>query len=395
MKGGGTMTKPKKIVIAPLALLLVTILCSNALAGASANYRSKPQVIDNGGGKPTSAEYKVRGSLAQHVLGPSRSPGHIFHAGYLYGAYAHLSPRTNKIVGISRLEGLKPLIPEKDWKKIDDAVQKIDESLTPLWWVGPWHLNEEEEKKNLGGPFEDAAEPLNRVALGGGDPKGSPDLGAKRYGEKVFDCEKIAAVRVKELSRNKKYPPEVIATLVAVAYNIMGADSTLAQVKITEAELSGGDEKKLEKAYKEMEMAEREKGKIKPQYDVAVNHYSKAWLHAVLAEEKGGNKPSNTQMADISQRGPSFALGKPYPNPSRSGSKISYGIATTCRVSIRIYDVSGRVVRTLVDVEMAPGFYQCEWDGKDNQGTRVPSGTYIYRFAALSFTSMRKIVVLH
>jgi len=388
------MRKPKKIIIAPLALLLTTVLCSSAFAGASANYRSNPQVIDNGGGKPTSGEYKVRASIAQHVLGLSGSPGHVFHAGYLYGAYAQLSPRTNKIVGISRLEGLKPLIPEKDWKKIDDAVEKIDESLTPLWWIGAWHLNEEHEKKNLGGPFKDATAPFNGVALGGGDPKGSPGPGGKRYGEKVFDCEKIAAVRVKELSRNKKYPPEVIATLVAVAYNIMGADSTLAQVRITEAELSGGDEKELEKAYKEMDMAEREKDKTKPQYDVAVDHYSKAWLHAVLAEEKGGNKPSNTQMANKLLRGISFALGRPYPNPSRSSSRVSYGIASTCRVSIKIYDISGRAIRTLVDEDKTPGYYQCEWDGKDAQGMSAPSGTYIYRLTAVSFTGTRKIVLL-
>ena len=122
---------------AALPLLVVLLLFSAAQAGESPNYRSHPQVLDSGGGNPASTNYQARASIAQEVLGLSQSANYFFHAGYLYGGYAHASPKTNKNMAISRLEAVKSLIPEKDWKKVDKAIEKIKESLNPQSLIFP------------------------------------------------------------------------------------------------------------------------------------------------------------------------------------------------------------------------------------------------------------------
>ena len=142
-----------------------------------------------------------------------------------------------------------------------------------------------------------------------------------------------------------------------------------------------------------MEKAEREKAKEKPEYGQVVDFYGKAWHHAVKAEEKSGFAASIQVKSNGGDR-PSFGLGRPQPNPSQQGSVIRYGIAEECRVRLRIYDITGRRVRTLVNEKKLPGYYICEWDCKDDDGSRVPNGTYIYRLVARPFTTTRRVIVL-
>lgn len=390
----GTMNRQWKLLTAALTLLSTVLFFSVALAGESANYRSYPQVLDNGGGKPASPTYQARASIGQHVIGPSESAEHTFYAGYIYAAYAHPAPITNKNIAISRLEGIKSDIPEEDWKKVDEAISKIEESLNSMWWIGPWHVSQgKREKKNMGGLASNESATKGDLTLGGQVPEGLVDLGEKRYGDNVFKKEKGAAKHVKTELLSKKYPPEVIEELLAVEWNIMDADSTLAQVKIVEAELSGGDPAELEKAREAMEKAEKEKEKRRPEYGQVVDFYGKAWHHAVRAEENS-SLIQQVQVASIGGSRPVFALGRPYPNPSRSGSCVRYGIAEVCNMSLKIYDISGRLVRTLVDETKSPGYYACEWDGRDERGVSVASGMYIYRFIAGPFSGKRKVVVL-
>jgi len=97
-----------------------------------------------------------------------------------------------------------------------------------------------------------------------------------------------------------------------------------------------------------------------------------------------------------------FALGQSYPNPfSASGEQITeirYQIPKQVNsrqnpvVSMNIYDVTGRLVRTLVNELQEPGYYRVLWDGKDNLDNAVPSGIYFYRIEAGNFTAMKKIV---
>jgi flagellar hook assembly protein FlgD len=62
-------------------------------------------------------------------------------------------------------------------------------------------------------------------------------------------------------------------------------------------------------------------------------------------------------------------------------------------VSLRIFDVSGRCVRTLVDDLKSVNWYEVAWDGRDDGGRIVPSGVYVYRLAAPYRLEARKMVL--
>jgi len=63
-------------------------------------------------------------------------------------------------------------------------------------------------------------------------------------------------------------------------------------------------------------------------------------------------------------------------------------------VSLRVFDVSGRVVRTLVDGHQAEGARSITWNGTNDRGQSVASGIYFYRMSAPGFTETKKMVLL-
>jgi hypothetical protein len=85
-----------------------------------------------------------------------------------------------------------------------------------------------------------------------------------------------------------------------------------------------------------------------------------------------------------------------YPNPMNPLATINYSVKETGRVTLRIYDVSGRTVRVLVDEEKqaSPAPYSVVWDGKNDSGQQVASGVYFCEMKAKRFNSAKKIVVL-
>ena len=68
-----------------------------------------------------------------------------------------------------------------------------------------------------------------------------------------------------------------------------------------------------------------------------------------------------------------------HPNPFNPSTTIGYQIDSRGHVELSVFDVSGRVVRTLVDARQGPGPFSIEWDGRDDSGTLRPSGVYFYR----------------
>ncbi len=96
---------------------------------------------------------------------------------------------------------------------------------------------------------------------------------------------------------------------------------------------------------------------------------------------------------------PSLRSAKPmlfqcYPNPVPRWTAISYRIFSAAFVSLKIYDATGRFVRTLVGAYQQPDYYSVRWDGKDSFGRDVASGVYIYRLVAGDFTNSRKLIVV-
>ena len=74
-----------------------------------------------------------------------------------------------------------------------------------------------------------------------------------------------------------------------------------------------------------------------------------------------------------------FALGPPVPNPSAAHASIAFHLPMTQAVRLALYDVRGRLVRTLIDGPRAAGPYAADWDGRLDDGRTAPAGLYFYR----------------
>jgi len=90
----------------------------------------------------------------------------------------------------------------------------------------------------------------------------------------------------------------------------------------------------------------------------------------------------------------SFQLLQNHPNPFNPTTRIRYEIPSSMPVRLKIYNMLGEEVRTLVEASHQPGQYEVEWDGRQNSGTRAPSGVYIYRLQGEGFTEVRKMILL-
>ncbi len=92
-----------------------------------------------------------------------------------------------------------------------------------------------------------------------------------------------------------------------------------------------------------------------------------------------------------------FRLGNAVPNPFNPITTIAYCVpehAAGTGVELTVYDVRGRLVRTLVHGLADPGRHSVVWDGRDNSGAAVSSGVYLYRLEAEGYEAVRKAILL-
>ncbi len=83
-----------------------------------------------------------------------------------------------------------------------------------------------------------------------------------------------------------------------------------------------------------------------------------------------------------------------FPNPFRASTSISYSLPRREHVRIQVYDVNGRLVRSLVDEERGAQAHVATWDGRDSGGREVSSGVYFIRFEAGAKVFTQRSVVL-
>jgi hypothetical protein len=90
-----------------------------------------------------------------------------------------------------------------------------------------------------------------------------------------------------------------------------------------------------------------------------------------------------------------FALEAVAPNPMNRIATVSFGIPRPgSAVTVKIYDVTGRAVRTLVDGQRPPGYYSEVWDLSNDGGLKVAPGIYFCRMEAGTFKDTKKVIVL-
>jgi aminopeptidase N len=83
-----------------------------------------------------------------------------------------------------------------------------------------------------------------------------------------------------------------------------------------------------------------------------------------------------------------------HPNPFRGSARIEYSLAAKGRVRLSVYNVSGQLVRELVDMVQPPGRYSVSWDGRDWEAHRLPGGVYFCRIQTETFSDTKKAVVV-
>ncbi len=84
-----------------------------------------------------------------------------------------------------------------------------------------------------------------------------------------------------------------------------------------------------------------------------------------------------------------------FPNPFNPRTTIAFDLPKQTAVSLRVFDVSGRLVRELIDGEIvADGRQEAVWNGRDDTGRRVASGTYFYRLEAGEYSETKRMALI-
>ena len=89
-----------------------------------------------------------------------------------------------------------------------------------------------------------------------------------------------------------------------------------------------------------------------------------------------------------------FSLRNNYPNPFNPTTQIKYGLPEDAVVSVTIYDVMGRSIRSLMNEKQSAGYHSIGWDAKNDMGENVAAGMYIYVLQAGVFKATKKMVLL-
>jgi hypothetical protein len=89
-----------------------------------------------------------------------------------------------------------------------------------------------------------------------------------------------------------------------------------------------------------------------------------------------------------------FALSRNYPNPFNPSTTMNYQLSHASDVSIVVYDLLGKEIRTLVEGKMQAGTYTVSWDGTNNAGLHVSSGMYFCKMVSSGFTKIQKMTLL-
>ncbi len=90
----------------------------------------------------------------------------------------------------------------------------------------------------------------------------------------------------------------------------------------------------------------------------------------------------------------SFSLSQNYPNPFNPTTNIKYSVAAAGKISLVVYDVLGKRIKTLVDEVKNRGEYSVVWDGRDGSGSQVAAGVYFYQIKAQNYVKTMKMVFL-
>jgi len=88
-----------------------------------------------------------------------------------------------------------------------------------------------------------------------------------------------------------------------------------------------------------------------------------------------------------------FALNHAYPNPFNPMTTIRFAVPRAEKIHLHVFDVTGRLVRTLVEKKLEAGYQSVVWNGLDYKGRRASSGIYFVHMTAEDYAATQKIVM--
>ncbi|HET6274169.1 MAG TPA: T9SS type A sorting domain-containing protein, partial [Bacteroidota bacterium] len=89
-----------------------------------------------------------------------------------------------------------------------------------------------------------------------------------------------------------------------------------------------------------------------------------------------------------------YTLEQNYPNPFNPSTVIRYAVPADGSVSLKVYDIAGREVATLVNDHQAAGTYELRFSGQNSSGRALASGVYFYQIKSGGFSETRKMLLL-
>jgi len=89
-----------------------------------------------------------------------------------------------------------------------------------------------------------------------------------------------------------------------------------------------------------------------------------------------------------------ISLGSPMPNPFNPSITISFNVRQAGNINLNIYDLGGRLIKSLTSQDFEVGQYTRRWDGRDNNGSMMPAGVYLVRIQGEAATDSKKITLV-
>jgi cytochrome c551/c552 len=114
-------------------------------------------------------------------------------------------------------------------------------------------------------------------------------------------------------------------------------------------------------------------------------------LNTIIQWIKNGDPENSTSVDNLTDVMPvhSFDLKQNYPNPFNPSTTFSFNLPSKSFVSLKVFDMRGREIETIISEEMSAGSYTRQW-----KAVNMPSGVYFYRLQAGLLTESRKLVLL-
>ena len=119
---------------------------------------------------------------------------------------------------------------------------------------------------------------------------------------------------------------------------------------------------------------------------------SETW--ATFSSPTPGTTNGSASVSEQINLPSTIALEQNYPNPFNPQTTLTYILPEETMVTLVVYDILGKQIKTIVNQSQNAGVHNVEWNGTDISGTLVSGGVYLYRIEAGEFTDTRKMLFL-